>query len=100
MPRYFFHLRCEGKDVPDIAGADLRDPDQAWEAARATARDLMETQVDADVNWLTCQRGKPTRLEIPFAECVEGEAKSDGGFNEPSARPGLGSESAFTRGAL
>ena len=55
MPRDFFHLRRDGKDVPDIAGADLRDPDQAWEAARATARDLMETQVDADVNWLTCQ---------------------------------------------
>ena len=47
MPRYFFHLRCTEKDVPDMAGADLRDPDQAWEAARATARDLMETQVEA-----------------------------------------------------
>jgi hypothetical protein len=34
MPRYFFHLRCAEKDVPDAIGADLRDPDQAWEAAR------------------------------------------------------------------
>ena len=53
MPRYFFHLRCEGKEVPDLSGADLRDPDQAWEAAQATARDLMHSERDADVNWLT-----------------------------------------------
>jgi hypothetical protein len=52
MPRYFFHLRCAEKDVPDIAGADLRDSDQAWEAARATARELM-ARVNGDVNWLT-----------------------------------------------
>ena len=76
MPRYLFHLRCDGKDVPDIAGADLRDPDQAWEAARATARDLMETQVDADVNWLTCRfdvtdEAGEIVFELPFAECVE-----------------------------
>src|SRR5215217_8257498 len=55
MPRYFFHLRCAGKDIPDSAGADLRDPDQAWEAARTTARDLIEVQLQADVNWLTCR---------------------------------------------
>jgi hypothetical protein len=23
MPRYFFHLRCAEKDVPDAIGADL-----------------------------------------------------------------------------
>jgi hypothetical protein len=80
MPRYFFHLRCDGKDVPDIAGADLRDPDQAWEAARATARDLMETQVDADVNWLTCRfdvtdEAGEIVFELPFAECVDVKGK-------------------------
>ena len=75
MPRNFFHLCCDTKDVPDIAGADLRDPDQAWEAARATARDLMETQVEADVNWLTCRfevadEAGEIVFELPFAECV------------------------------
>ena len=42
MPSYFFHLHCPEKDVTDTTGADLRDPDLAWEAARETARDLMK----------------------------------------------------------
>ena len=76
MPRYFFHLRCDSEDVPDIAGADLRDPDQAWEAARATARDLMETQVEADVNWLTCRfevtdEAGEIVFDLLFAEVAE-----------------------------
>ena len=54
MPRYFFHLRGQGKEVIDPSGADLRDPDQAWEAAWAAARDLMQTEPEAGVNWLTC----------------------------------------------
>jgi hypothetical protein len=75
MPRYFFHLRCAEKDVPDATGADLRDPDQAWEAARTTARDLMETQVEADVNWLTCHfevtdEAGEIVFDLSFAECV------------------------------
>jgi hypothetical protein len=80
VPRYFFHLRCAEKDVPDIAGADLRDPDQAWEAARGTARHLMGTQADADVNWLTCafevtDEAGEIVFELPFAECVTVEGK-------------------------
>ena len=47
MPRYFFHLRCEDTTVPDSTGADLRDPDHAFEAARSMARNLMSTQSDA-----------------------------------------------------
>ncbi len=76
MPRYFFHLRCEGSDVLDPSGADLRDPDQAWEAARATARDLMEGQPDAEVRWLACHfevtddTGEIV-FELPFSEAVE-----------------------------
>jgi hypothetical protein len=76
VPRYFFHLRCAGKDVADQTGADLRDPDQAWEAARATARDLMETQSAADVNWLACyfevtDSAGEIVFELPFNEVVE-----------------------------
>ena len=76
MPRYFFHLRCEGKEVPDPAGADLRDPDQAWEAAQATARDLMQAPSDADVNWMACHfevvdAAGEIVFELPFAEAVE-----------------------------
>ncbi len=75
MPRYFFHLRCKGKEVADPSGADLRDPDQAWEAAWATARDLMQTEPEAGVNWLTCSFlvmdgvGKIV-FEFPFSEAV------------------------------
>jgi hypothetical protein len=76
MPRYFFHLHCATKTVPDSSGADLRDPDQAWEAARATARDLMQGQTDAEVNWLTCffkvtDESGEILFELPFSECVE-----------------------------
>jgi len=76
MARYFFHLRCQESDVVDPTGADLRDPDQAWEAARATARDLMEAQSDASVNWLAChfevvdETGEIV-FELPFSEVVE-----------------------------
>jgi hypothetical protein len=80
MPRYFFHLHCQGKSVPDPTGADLRNPDLAWEAARATARDLMESQSDADVNWLTCyfqvtDVGGEVVFELPFSEVVEVKPK-------------------------
>jgi hypothetical protein len=62
--------------VPDMAGADLRDPDQAWEAARATARDLMGTQVEADVIWLTCHfevsdEAGEIVFDLSFAEVAE-----------------------------
>jgi hypothetical protein len=76
MARYFFHLRCRESDVTDSVGADLRDPDQAWEAARATARDLMEAEPDADVNWLGCHfevvnEAGEIVFELPFTEVVE-----------------------------
>jgi hypothetical protein len=80
VPRYFFHLRCPGKDVLDPSGADLRDPDQAWEAAQATARDLMEGRSDADVNWLACHfevtdaTGEIV-FELPFTEVVAVRSK-------------------------
>src|SRR3954469_5329721 len=76
VPRYFFHLRCEDSTVPDPTGADLRDPDHAFEAARSMACNLMSTQSDAGVNWLACffevrDEADTTVLEFPFAEAVE-----------------------------
>lgn len=76
MPRYFFHLRCEDTTVPDPTGADLRDPDHAWEAARSMARDLMSTQSGVGVNWLSCwfevrDEANEIVLEYPFSEAVE-----------------------------
>ncbi|MBN9600693.1 MAG: hypothetical protein J0G28_13615 [Afipia sp.] len=41
MPRYFFHTRIGGDLISDPQGADLRDPDQAWEVARVMIRQLL-----------------------------------------------------------
>jgi hypothetical protein len=76
MPRYFFHLRCREKTVSDPSGADLLDPDQAWEAARSTARQLMKTEAAPDMHWLSCHfevvdEVGETVFELPFAEVVE-----------------------------
>jgi uncharacterized protein DUF6894 len=81
MPRYFFHLHCPEKDVTDATGAELRDPDQAWEAARETARDLMKTEAHANMTWLTCHfevtdEAGEIIFELPFAECVEMRGES------------------------
>ncbi len=76
MPRYFFHLRCESTTVPDPDGAELPDPDHAYEAARSMARDLIGTPTDVGVNWLSClfevrDEADEIVLEFPFQEAVE-----------------------------
>ena len=42
VPRYFFHTRINDETVADPDGRSLRDPDQAWEAARALALQLLQ----------------------------------------------------------
>ena len=76
MPRYFFHLRCPETNLLDSSGADLSDADQAWEAARATARDLMQTEPEAGMNWLACSfevtdEAGEVVFELPFSEVIE-----------------------------
>jgi hypothetical protein len=75
MPRYFFHLHCSDKAALDPSGIEFLDPDQAWEVARMTALDLMQTQPNADVNWLTCRfevtdEAGEIVFELPFTEVV------------------------------
>ena len=75
MPRYFFHLHYNDKIVLDPSGSELRDPDQAWEAAHVTALDLMQTQPNADVNWATCRfqvtdEAGEIVFELPFTEVI------------------------------
>jgi len=41
MPRYYFHTRIAGDLVRDQEGVELRDPDQAWQVARTTIRELL-----------------------------------------------------------
>ena len=66
--------------VFDPSGADLRDPDEAWAAARATARNLMSTQTEAAVEWLTCSFSVTDEtgeivLEMPFSEVAGEDAR-------------------------
>lgn len=42
MPRYFFHTRVGDAVVADPDGRDLRDPDEAWDAARTLALQLLQ----------------------------------------------------------
>src|SRR4051794_4180431 len=77
---YSLHLGCDRHTVLDTTGAELRDPDQAWAAARAMARNLMSTEPEAAVNWLTCSFSVTGEsgvivLEMPFIEVVEEDAR-------------------------
>ena len=80
MPRYYFHLECDGRIVPDETGAELRDADQACAAARASARNLMGMETEAGVDWLSCSFSVTDDtgeivLEVPFIEVAEEDAQ-------------------------
>jgi hypothetical protein len=76
MPRYFFHLCRDGARFNDDAGQTLRDPDQAWEAARATALHMMDSDPSEESSWssyrfeVTDESGQ-VLLEFPFLEASE-----------------------------
>ena len=44
MPRYFFNTRIGNELILDPEGEELRDPDRAWEVARITIRQILETE--------------------------------------------------------
>jgi hypothetical protein len=44
MPRYFFNTRIGDELILDPEGEELRDPDHAWEIARAMIRELLKTE--------------------------------------------------------
>lgn len=46
MPRYFFNTRIGDELVLDPEGEELRDPDHAWQVARAMVRELLEEEKD------------------------------------------------------
>ena len=43
MPIYYFHLRGEGFEVPDLAGRECRDDEAARAEAERLAAELIET---------------------------------------------------------
>lgn len=78
MPRYFFNTRIGGDLIPDREGTDLRDPDQAWDAARAMIRNLLKAgageaagppHLITAVLEVTDNAGEIV-LEFPFSEAM------------------------------
>ena len=74
MPRYFFNTRIGDELISDPDGEVLRDPDRAWEMARAMIRELLKTD-SADgallnaIIEVTDDEGEVV-LEFPFAEAI------------------------------
>ena len=74
MPRYFFHARIGDELISDPEGEELRDPDRAWEIARAMIRELLKTEgaeggLMNAVLEVTDDEGEIV-LEFPFAEAI------------------------------
>jgi hypothetical protein len=74
MPRYFFNTRIGDDLISDPEGEELRNPDRAWEVARAMIRELLKTEgaegglLNAVLE-VTDEEGEIV-LEFPFAEAV------------------------------
>jgi len=74
MPRYFFNTRIGDELIADPEGEELRNPDRAWEMARAMIRELLMTEraderlLNATVE-VTDDAGEIV-LEFPFAEAL------------------------------
>ena len=74
MPRYFFNARIGYELIADPEGEELKNPDRAWEVARAMIRELLKTE-GADGGLLgavlevTDDEGEIV-LEFPFTEAV------------------------------
>jgi hypothetical protein len=74
MPRYFFNTRIGDELIDDPEGEELRNPDRAWEVARAMILELIKSE-GADgalmnaVIEVTDDDGEIV-LEFPFAEAL------------------------------
>ncbi len=73
MPRYFFNTRIGDELITDPEGEELRDPDRAWEVARAMIRELLKTEDAEGLLRATLEvidhQGEIV-LEFPFAEAL------------------------------
>jgi hypothetical protein len=74
MPRYFFNTRIGDELIADPEGEELRNPDRAWEVARAMILELLKSEgtsttlLNAVVE-VTDTAGEVV-LEFPFAEAI------------------------------
>lgn len=76
MPRFFFNTRIGDELISDPEGEELRDPDRAWEIARAMIRELLKIEgaegglLNAVLE-VTDDAGEIV-LEFPFTEAILG----------------------------
>jgi hypothetical protein len=52
MPRFFFHLRTDGRNLPDLEGMVFADIEGARRQAELTGRDLMRPVTDRRSEWI------------------------------------------------
>ena len=74
MPRYFFNTRIGDELIVDPDGEELRNPDRAWEIARAMVKELVKSE-GAEGPLLTAvievtDTAGEVVLEFPFAEAI------------------------------
>ena len=74
MPRYFFNTRIGDELILDPEGKELRDPDQAWNVARTTIREILKTEGEqanllSAILEVTDDEGEIV-MEFPFAEAI------------------------------
>jgi len=74
MPHYFFNTRIAGDTIADPDGQELRDPDHAWEVARAIILDILEDEGEHPrllaASLLVTDRNGDIVLEFPFSEAL------------------------------
>ena len=74
MPRYFFNTRIGNEVIADPEGEELRNPDRAWEVARAMILELIRSEgaegplLQAVIE-VTDDDGEIV-LEFPFSEAL------------------------------
>ena len=74
MPRYFFNTRIGDELIVDPDGEELRDPDRAWEIARAMILELLRSE-GASPTLLSAiievmDDDGEIVLEFPFSEAI------------------------------
>jgi hypothetical protein len=74
MPRYYFNTKIGNELILDPEGEDLRDPDQAWELARTTIRQILKAEGETASLLTACievtdEEGEVV-LEFPFSEAL------------------------------
>ena len=80
MPRYFFNTRIGDETIPDEEGEELRDPDHAWEVAKAMIVELLREEGDHPsllaATIIVTDRSGEIVLEFPFSEALIDEPET------------------------